>query len=89
MYPLDQESIIEAVAKTGKVLLLNEDNKEGGLLGEVAAIISEYAFFELDAPIVRITGPDIPAMPYSPPMEKFFMPNPEKVTQAIRELAEF
>jgi 2-oxoisovalerate dehydrogenase E1 component beta subunit len=89
LYPLDKESIIEATAKTGKVLLLNEDNKEGGILGEVAAIISEHAFFELDAPIKRVTGPDIPAMPYSPPMEKFFMPNPEKVTQAIRELAEF
>ncbi|WP_202076760.1 alpha-ketoacid dehydrogenase subunit beta [Caldalkalibacillus salinus] len=89
LYPLDKESIIEAVSKTGKVLLINEDNKEGGVLGEVSAIIAEHALFELDAPIQRLAGPDVPAMPYSPPMEKYFMPNPDKVTQAIRTLAEF
>lgn len=89
LYPLDQESIIEAVSKTGKVLLINEDNKEGGLLGEVAAIIAEHAFFELDAPIQRLAGPDVPAMPYAPTMEKFFMPNPDKIMRAIRELAEY
>ncbi|GAA0351198.1 alpha-ketoacid dehydrogenase subunit beta [Bacillus horti] len=89
LYPLDQDAIIQAATKTGKVLLLNEDNKEGGLLGEVAAIIAEHALFELDAPIQRLAGPDIPAMPYAPTMEKFFMPNPDKVINAIRELAEY
>jgi 2-oxoisovalerate dehydrogenase E1 component beta subunit len=89
LYPLDQEAIIEAATKTGKVLLLNEDNKEGSVLGEVAAIIAEHALFDLDAPIKRLSGPDVPAMPYSPTMEKYFMPNPDKVMAAIRELAEF
>lgn len=89
LYPLDKDAIIEAATKTGKVLLINEDNKEGGLLGEVAAIIAENALFELDAPIKRLTGPDVPAMPYAPTMEKFFMPNPDKVYAAIKELAEF
>lgn len=89
LYPLDQEAIIKAAKKTGKVLLVNEDNKEGGILGEVAAIIAEHALFDLDAPIQRLTGPDVPAMPYAPTMEKFFMPNPEKVANAIRELAEY
>ncbi|MUV39697.1 3-methyl-2-oxobutanoate dehydrogenase (2-methylpropanoyl-transferring) [Lentibacillus sp. JNUCC-1] len=89
IYPLDQEAIIEAAQKTGKVLLITEDNKEGSILGEVAAIISENCLFDLDAPIQRLAGPDIPAMPYAPPMEKFFMINPDKVEKAMRELAEF
>lgn len=89
LYPLDQEAIVAAASKTGKVLLINEDNREGGLLGEVAAIISDQAFFELDAPVQRLTGPDIPAMPYAQPMEKFFMPSVDKIEKAIRDLAEF
>ncbi|MBS4217212.1 alpha-ketoacid dehydrogenase subunit beta [Bacillus sp. FJAT-49711] len=89
VYPLDQEAIIEAASKTGKVLLLTEDNKEGSIMGEVAAIIAENCLFDLDAPIMRLAGPDIPAMPYSPTLEKFFMVNPEKVEKAMRELAEF
>lgn len=89
LYPLDQEAILEAASKTGKVLLINEDNKEGSVLGEVAAIIAEHALFELDAPIKRLSAPDVPAMPYSPTMEKYFMPNPDKVADAIRDLAEF
>lgn len=89
VYPLDKEGIIEAAQKTGKVLLITEDNKEGSIIGEVAAIIAENCLFELDAPIQRLAGPDVPAMPYSPKMEKFFMMNPDKVEKAIRELAEF
>lgn len=89
LYPLDKESIIEAAKKTGKVLIIHEDNKEGGLGGEVSAIIAENCLFDLDAPIKRLCGPDVPAMPYSPPLEKFFMVNPEKVIQAMRELALF
>ncbi|WP_217586657.1 alpha-ketoacid dehydrogenase subunit beta [Lentibacillus saliphilus] len=89
IYPLDQEAIIEAAKKTGKVLLVTEDNKEGSIIGEVAAIISEHCLFDLDAPIQRLAGPDIPAMPYAPTMEKFFMINPDKVEKAMRDLAEF
>ena len=89
VYPLDQEAIIEAASKTGKVLLVTEDTKEGSIMSEVSAIIAEHCLFELDAPIKRLAGPDVPAMPYSPTMEKFFMINPDKVEKAIRELAEF
>lgn len=89
VYPLDQESIIEAAKKTGKVLLVTEDNKEGSILSEVAAIISEHCLFDLDAPIRRLAGPDVPAMPYAPTMEKYFMVNPDKVEKAMRELAAF
>lgn len=89
IYPLDKEAIIEAASKTGKVLLVTEDNMEGSIMGEVAAIIAENCLFDLDAPIKRLAGPDIPAMPYAPTMEKFFMINPDKVEKAMRELAEF
>lgn len=89
VYPLDQETIIKSAAKTGKVLLVTEDNKEGSIISEVSAIIAENCLFDLDAPIQRLAGPDIPAMPYAPTMEKYFMMNPEKVEKAMRELAEF
>ncbi|QDP40544.1 alpha-ketoacid dehydrogenase subunit beta [Radiobacillus deserti] len=89
IYPLDQEAIIEAASKTGKVLLVTEDTLEGSIIGEVAAIISEHCLFDLDAPIKRLAGPNVPAMPYAPTMEKRFMVNPDKVEQAIRDLAEF
>ena len=89
IYPLDQESIIEAVKKTGKVLLVTEDNKEGSIIGEVAAVIAEKALFELDAPIERLAGPDVPSMPYAPPMEKYFIVSPEKIAERARQLAAF
>lgn len=89
VYPLDKEAIIEAAQKTGKVLLVTEDNKEGSIIGEVAAIVAENCLFDLDAPIKRLAGPDVPSMPYAPTMEKYFMMNPDKVEKAMRELAEF
>ncbi|UOQ93679.1 alpha-ketoacid dehydrogenase subunit beta [Halobacillus shinanisalinarum] len=89
VYPLDQEAIIEAASKTGKVLLVTEDNKEGGIISEVSAIISEHCLFDLDAPVKRLAGPDVPSMPYAPTMEKYFMMNPDKVEKAMRDLVEF
>jgi 2-oxoisovalerate dehydrogenase E1 component beta subunit len=89
VYPLDKEAIIEAASKTGKVLLVTEANKEGSIISEVSAIIAENCLFDLDAPIMRLAGPDVPAMPYAPTMEKFFMVNPDKVEKAMRELAEY
>lgn len=89
IYPLDQEAIIEATKKTGKVLLVTEDNKQGSIISEVAAIISEHCLFDLDAPIARLAGPDTPAMPFAPTIEKHFMINPDKVADAMKELAEF
>ncbi|MBY6272911.1 MAG: alpha-ketoacid dehydrogenase subunit beta, partial [Bacillaceae bacterium] len=89
VYPLDKEAVIEAAAKTGKVLLVTEDNKEGSVMSEVAAVIAEHCLFDLDAPVMRLSGPDVPAMPFAPPMEKFFLVNPDKIEKAMRELAEF
>jgi 2-oxoisovalerate dehydrogenase E1 component beta subunit len=89
IYPLDKEAIIDAAKKTGKVLLVTEANKEGSIISEVAAIIAEHCLFELDAPVERLAGPDVPAMPYTPPLEKKFMVNTDKIEDAIKELAEF
>ncbi|GAY77491.1 branched-chain alpha-keto acid dehydrogenase, E1 component, beta subunit [Sporolactobacillus inulinus] len=89
IYPLDKESIISAAQKTGKVLLVTEDTKEGSVLSEVAAIIAENCLFELDAPIKRVAAPDAPAMPYAGPLEQAFMVKPEQIEQAIQDLAEF
>lgn len=89
VYPLDHEAIIEVATKTGKVLLITEDNKEGSVISEVAALIAEHCLFDLDAPIMRLAAPDVPAMPFAPPLENFFMVNEEKVEKAMRELADF
>ncbi|SFE31627.1 alpha-ketoacid dehydrogenase subunit beta [Alteribacillus iranensis] len=89
VYPLDKEAIEEAASKTGKVLLITEDNKEGSVMGEVAAIIAERCLFDLDAPVQRLAGPDVPAMPYAPPLEKEFMIDLDTIESAIRDLAEF
>lgn len=89
LIPLDKEAILEATAKTGKVLIIHEDNKTGGFGSEIAAIIAEEGLFELDAPIQRLCGPDVPAMPYNALLEKSFMIDAEKIEKAIRALAEF
>ncbi len=87
--PLDKGTILESVKKTGKVLIVYEDNYTGGLGGEVAALIAEHAFENLDGPITRLAGPDIPAMPFSHPMQDFFLPNAEKIAAAARTLAAY
>ena len=89
LYPLDKETIINCAKKTGKVLVVTEDNLEGSVMSEVSAIIAENCLFDLDAPIARLAGPDVPAMPFSPPMEDFFMINPVKIEEKMRTLAEF
>lgn len=87
--PLDHEAILTSVKKTGKVLIIHEDNLTGGLGGEIAALIAQEAFEHLDGPITRVAGPDVPAMPFSHPMQDFFMPNAEKIAAAARKLATY
>ena len=65
VYPLDKETIIERAKMNGKILLITEDNLEGSVMSEVSAIIAENCLFELDAPIMRLAGPDVPSMPFS------------------------
>ena len=87
--PMDRETILASVAKTRRVLIVHEDNKFGGVGAEVAAIIAEEALFDLDAPVRRLCGPDVPAMGYAKEYEEAFMPNPERIAAAMRELAAF
>jgi len=87
--PVDKQTILASVGKTGKALIVHEDNLTGGYGAEIAAILAEEAFADLDAPVRRLAGPDIPAVPYSHPLQDWFMPNPEKIAAAIRELAAY
>jgi 2-oxoisovalerate dehydrogenase E1 component beta subunit len=85
LLPFDKEAVLETVKKTNKVILLHEDTRTGGFAGELAALISEEAFDYLDGPIRRITAPDTP-VPFSPPMEEFFLPKISDVLRVAREL---
>ena len=85
LMPLDRQAVLATAKKTGKVILLHEDTLTGGLGGELAGIIGEHAFEHLDGPLVRIAPPDTP-VPYSPPLEKAFLPNAEKVVEKARWL---
>lgn len=86
LFPLDEETILESVAKTGKAILLHEATRTGGIGAEIAAVLSERCFEYLDGPLIRVTAPDTP-VPFSPPLEQFYMPNAEKVARAARALA--
>ncbi len=89
LHPLDKETILKSVQKTGKVIIVHEDNLTGGLGGEIVAIVAQEAFEWLDGPIVRVAGPDVPGVPFSRTMEHFFMPNAAKIAAAIRDLAAY
>jgi len=81
--------VAASVKKTGKALVVHEDNKTGGVGAEVSAIIAEEAFEYLDGPVTRLAGPDVPAMPFSPPLEAMFMLDSTKIADAIRRLARY
>lgn len=83
--PLDKQTIMDSVRKTSKVIILHEATKTGGIGAEVAALLAEECFSSLDAPIIRITAPDTP-VPYSPPLEEFFLPQVSDVLTAARKL---
>ena len=87
--PLDKETILASVRKTAKAMVVYEDNRTYGAGAEIIATIAEEAMFDLDGPLVRVGGPDVPAMPFSGPLEKTYMPNVEGIHEAMKELAEF
>ncbi|HEY9122234.1 MAG TPA: alpha-ketoacid dehydrogenase subunit beta [Brevefilum sp.] len=89
LYPIDRETILKSVRKTSKALIVHEDNLTGGYGAEVAATIAEWGFKDLDAPVRRLAGPDVPAVPFSHPMQEWFMVNTDKIANAIRDLAAF
>lgn len=89
LYPVDRPTILESVHKTGKALIVHEDNLTGGYGAEIAATIAEHAFTDLDAPVRRLCGPDVPAVPFSHPLQDWFMVNPDKIAAAARDLAKY
>jgi 2-oxoisovalerate dehydrogenase E1 component beta subunit len=86
LLPLDKDAILTSVEKTGKALIVHEDNRTLGYGAEVAAILADEGFEYLDGPVKRLTGPDVPGVPFSHPMQEFFMPNPNTIAAAIRDL---
>jgi pyruvate/2-oxoglutarate/acetoin dehydrogenase E1 component len=88
LLPLDQEAILNTAARTGRVIVLHEATRTGGPGGEIAALVAERAFEYLDAPVMRVAPPDTP-VPYSPPLEEFFLPDAEKVGKAIRAIYDY
>ncbi len=85
--PLDKETVLASFKKTGKALIVYEDNRFLGYGAEVAALLCEEAFEYMDAPIMRLAGPDVPAMPYSRPLQDWFMPDIHRIAEAMRKLA--
>jgi pyruvate/2-oxoglutarate/acetoin dehydrogenase E1 component len=88
LVPWDKQAVLDSVRKCSKVLVLHEDTRTGGFGGEIAATIAEEAFEHLDAPVKRIGAPDSP-VPFSPPLEKAFIPQADDVAAALRELAAY
>jgi 2-oxoisovalerate dehydrogenase E1 component beta subunit len=88
LLPLDRDLVLESVRKNSKVFILHEDTRTGGIAGEICAIINEEAFDCLDGPVLRVTAPDTP-VPYSPPLEAFFLPKVADVLETARRLAKY
>ena len=88
LLPLDRDLVLESVRKNSKVFILHEDTRTGGIAGELCAIINEEAFDDLDGPVLRVTAPDTP-VPYSPPLEAFFLPKVADVLETARRLSRY
>lgn len=88
LYPLDTDTILASVKKTGKVLIVHEAPQVCGIGAEIAAIIAQEAFRDLDAPVMRLTAPHTP-VPFSPPLEAFYLPNAAKIAAKLKDLASY
>ncbi len=88
LVPFDRETVLASVRKTGKALIVHEDNLTGGFGGEVAAVIAEEAFEQLDAPVRRVAALDTP-IPFSPPLEREYLPLEDDILAAARALAAY
>jgi 2-oxoisovalerate dehydrogenase E1 component beta subunit len=89
LYPLDKETILDSVKKTGKFLAVTEANLTGSVVGEIAAVVAREAFEWLDGPVSRLGAPDVPAAPYAKPMMDAFVPDAEKIEAAMLDLARY
>lgn len=87
--PLDAGTILESVRKTGKLLVVHEDNLTGGVGAEIAALAADRAFEYLDGPVLRVCGPDVPTMPFASSLEEAYMPTAEKIGAALDRLAAY
>ena len=87
--PLDVATVLESVKKTGRLLVVHEDNVTGGVGAEVAALAAGDAFEFLDAPVTRLCGPDVPTMPFAQTLEDAYMPNVERIAESMRTLAAY
>jgi pyruvate dehydrogenase E1 component beta subunit len=85
LYPLDKDLILDSVKKTGRLVVVEEDNQFNGWAAEIAAFVAEEAFFYLDAPIKRVSAPQTPA-PFAPVMEQYYVPGVERVVAAIKAI---
>lgn len=89
LLPWDREMIFESVKKTSKAVLVQESPKTGGVMAEISASITEEVFDYLDAPVTRVCGLDVPVAPFAPPMEHYYLPNPEKISNAVKKIIEY
>jgi len=85
LVPLDKETLLSSVRKTGRLVVLHEATRTGGFAGEICAVVTEEAFSSLKAPFRRVTGPDIP-VPTSPPLERFYIPSEDQLISAVKEI---
>jgi 2-oxoisovalerate dehydrogenase E1 component beta subunit len=88
LLPLDEDAVVDSVKRTGKLLVVHEDTRTGGIAGEIAMRVNEKAFEWLDGPILRVTAIDAP-VPYSASLEDYFLPQVEDVVTAARYLAKY
>jgi 2-oxoisovalerate dehydrogenase E1 component beta subunit len=88
VYPWDREAVLAGVRKTGKLLVVQEDTRTGGIGSEIAATVTEEAFEHLDGPVVRVSSPDAP-VPFAPTLEDAFLPSVETIARAARSLARY
>jgi 2-oxoisovalerate dehydrogenase E1 component beta subunit len=89
LYPLDKETILDSVKRTGKFLAISEANLTGSVSAEIAAVVAQEAFEWLDGPVMRLGAPDVPAAAFAKPMMDFFVPSQEKIEAAMLELARY
>jgi pyruvate/2-oxoglutarate/acetoin dehydrogenase E1 component len=85
LVPLDKETLLSSIRKTGRLIVLHEATRTGGFAGEICAVVTEEAFSSLKAPFRRVTGADIP-VPVSPPLERFYIPSEESLIRAVKEI---
>jgi pyruvate dehydrogenase E1 component beta subunit len=85
LVPMDTDTILKSVQKTGRLVIVEEDNKRGGWGSELAAYVAEQAIEYLDGPVIRVAAPDTP-VPFSPIMERYYVPGKENIIEAVKQL---